>query len=98
MELNVKRDGVRSVVYVSGDIDLHSSPEFRQTVLELFKKRGQEQIIVNLAGVQYLDSSGVASLVEGLREARKKKWALCAGRFERRSPARSGVDTVAQRV
>ena len=76
MELNVKRDGVRSVVYVSGDIDLHSSPEFRQTVLELFKKRGQEQIIVNLAGVQYLDSSGVASLVEGLREARKKN-----GRF-----------------
>ena len=44
MELNVKREGPRSVVYVTGDIDLHSSPELRQTVLELFQKRGQEQL------------------------------------------------------
>ncbi len=76
MELNVKREGPRSVVYVTGDIDLHSSPELRQTVLELFQKRGQEQIIVNLAGVPYIDSSGIASLVEGLQEARKRN-----GRF-----------------
>ena len=79
MELNVKREGPRSVVYVTGDVDLHSSPELQkrgQTVLELFQKRGQEQIIVNLAGVPYIDSSGIASLVEGLQEARKRN-----GRF-----------------
>lgn len=72
MDLNVKRTGTRSVVYVAGDIDLHSSPELRETVLDLFRKRQQEQIIVNLAEVPYIDSSGIASLVEGLQEARKR--------------------------
>lgn len=72
MDLNVKRIGTRSVVYVEGDIDLHSSPELRETVLDLFRKRQQEQIIVNLAEVPYIDSSGIASLVEGLQEARKQ--------------------------
>ena len=72
MDLNIKRIGTRSVVYVEGDIDLYSSPELRETVLDLFRKREQEQIIVNLAEVSYIDSSGIASLVEGLQEARKQ--------------------------
>lgn len=40
--------------------------------MDLFRKRQQEQIIVNLAEVSYIDSSGIASLVEGLQEARKQ--------------------------
>ena len=72
MDLNIKRIGTRSVVYVEGDIDLYSSPELRETVFDLFRKRQQEQIIVNLAEVSYIDSSGIASLVEGLQEARKQ--------------------------
>ncbi len=72
MEIKVKREGSRSVVYVSGDIDLHSSPKLRETVLDLFQKRGQEKVILNLSKVPYVDSSGIASLVEGLQEAKKK--------------------------
>jgi anti-sigma B factor antagonist len=30
-------------------------------------------VVVNLSGVQYIDSSGIASLVEGLQEARKRE-------------------------
>ena len=73
MEINVKRDGAQSVVYVSGDIDLYTSPKLRETILELFGKRGQERVIVNLKEVNYVDSSGIASLVEGLQEAKKHK-------------------------
>ncbi len=76
MDLNVKRNGSKSVVYVEGDIDLHSSPELREVVLDLFRNREQDQIIVNLSEVAYIDSSGIASLVEGLQEARKRN-----GRF-----------------
>jgi anti-sigma B factor antagonist len=71
MDINVKREGKRSVVEVTGDIDLYTSPKLRQTVLELFRQRGQETVIVDLSGVQYVDSSGIASLVEGLQEAKK---------------------------
>lgn len=76
MDLNVKRSGTRSVVQVAGDIDLHSSPELRETVLDLFRNRNQVEILLNLTEVSYIDSSGIASLVEGLQEARKQN-----GRF-----------------
>lgn len=73
MEINVKRDGSCSKVYVSGDIDLYSSPKLRETILDLYRKRGQKKVIVNLSQVHYVDSSGIASLVEGLQEAKKRK-------------------------
>ncbi len=73
MDINVKRDGARSIVYVSGDIDLYTSPQLRETVLDLLQKRAQERVIVNLKDVHYIDSSGIASLVEGLQEAKKAK-------------------------
>ncbi len=41
-------------------------------MLDLFRKRGQEKVILNLSQVPYVDSSGIASLVEGLQEAKKK--------------------------
>jgi len=72
MEIHVKRDGDCSVVYVAGDIDLSTSPKLRETILDLFQKRKQNKVVVNLSEVNYVDSSGIASLVEGLQEARKK--------------------------
>ena len=73
MDINVKRDGARSIIYVSGDIDLYTSPQLRDTVLDLLGNRGQDRVIVNLKDVHYIDSSGIASLVEGLQEAKKRQ-------------------------
>ena len=73
LSINVVRNGPNSVIHVSGDIDLHTSPELRTTILDLFEKRGQERVVLDLKGVNYIDSSGVASLVEGLQEAKKRK-------------------------
>ena len=61
------------MVQIQGDIDLKSSPQVRAAILDLFEKRGQERVILDLKGVNYIDSSGVASLVEGLQEAKKRK-------------------------
>lgn len=71
MEINIKRDGTCSIVYITGDIDLYSSPQLRETVLDLFQKREQQKVILNLTDVPYIDSSGIASLVEGLQEAKR---------------------------
>ena len=80
IEINIVRNGACSVVHIDGDIDLNTSPEVRAAVLDLYEKRGQERVILNLAGVNYLDSSGVASLVEGLQEAKKRnaRFIICA--------------------
>ena len=60
-------------MYVSGDVDLHTSPELRETILDLLGKRGQKRVIVDLSEVPYIDSSAIASLIEGLQEARKRE-------------------------
>ena len=63
------------VVDVAGDIDLNSSGRFQQDILLLMDKK-PDRIVVNLAGVPYMDSSGVASLVKLLSRARKGGAAL----------------------
>jgi anti-sigma B factor antagonist len=80
IDINIVRNGACSVVHVDGDIDLKTSPELRAAILDLYEKRGQERVIIDLAGVNYIDSSGVASLVEGLQEAKKRnaRFILCA--------------------
>jgi anti-sigma B factor antagonist len=55
---------------VSGDIDLATSPELRKALLREFRELKTPRVVLNLAGVRYIDSSGVASLVEGLKASR----------------------------
>lgn len=66
----VRWDDRKAVVDVIGDIDLSRSVEFQQQLLLLLDQKPQ-QIVVNLASVPYMDSSGVASLVKVLARARK---------------------------
>lgn len=53
---------------VVGQIDLGSSPALRKTLLESLN--GAKSVAINLSAVKYIDSSGIASLVEVLRAAR----------------------------
>jgi len=57
-----------TIVDVVGQIDLGSSPALRKTLLESLN--GTKRVAINLSAVKYIDSSGIASLVEVLREAR----------------------------
>jgi anti-sigma B factor antagonist len=60
-----------TIVDVSGDIDMGTSPALRTTLLEALKKTSR--LVVNLREVRYVDSSGIASLVEVLKEAHNKQ-------------------------
>jgi anti-sigma B factor antagonist len=56
------------IIAFTGDVDLEHSPRAREVLLE-----GLEQgksIFVDLSGVTYIDSSGVASLVEAFQRAK----------------------------
>lgn len=57
-----------TIVDVTGDIDMGTSPGLRKTLLDSLKETSR--LIVNLRDVRYVDSSGIASLVEVLKEAR----------------------------
>lgn len=60
-----------TVFDVSGDIDLASSPELRKALLRELRELRVPRVVLNLKDVHYIDSSGVASLVEGLKASRE---------------------------
>jgi anti-sigma B factor antagonist len=55
---------------ISGDIDLSTSPDLRKPLLRELRELRTPRVVLNLKAVRYIDSSGVASLVEGLKAAR----------------------------
>jgi anti-sigma B factor antagonist len=59
-----------SLIRVVGEVDLYSSPELRKAILKAVPS-AEGGLAIDLAGVTYIDSSGVATLVEGLRSARE---------------------------
>ena len=58
-----------SVVAFTGEVDLESSPAAREILLKCLESTSK--VIVDLSEVTYIDSSGVASLVEALQAAKK---------------------------
>ncbi len=70
MQVLTRRKNGATVVDVMGDVDLYNSPEVRKAVMEAVRAEGVQRVVMNLKGVRYIDSSGVASLVEGLKTSR----------------------------
>jgi anti-sigma B factor antagonist len=58
-----------SIVAFTGEVDLESSPAAREILLKCLESTSK--VIVDLSEVTYIDSSGVASLVEALQAAKK---------------------------
>jgi anti-sigma B factor antagonist len=77
LTIEVEKLANGSLIRVMGEVDLYSSPELRTTILKVIPKAAQH-VSVDLSGVEYIDSSGIATLVEGLRSAREhdKKFIL----------------------
>ena len=63
----VNRDIV--ICDITGDIDINSSPQIRSEFDKLIAKKIMK-IIINLQGVSYVDSSGLATLVEMLKRTK----------------------------
>ena len=55
---------------IKGEVDLYSSPNVRKAILELTNKK-RPVIFIDLQGVNYMDSSGVATMIEGLQLCNK---------------------------
>lgn len=65
------KHGVFGVLDVHGEVDLSWSQELRGAVLKALQQH--DALAVRLAKVDYIDSSGIAALVEGFQQARTKQ-------------------------
>ena len=63
------------VVRLVGEIDLDRAPEARRLLLDCVKR--SKDVLVDLSAVTYIDSSGIASLVEALQWAKRRGTDLC---------------------
>jgi len=61
----LEKDGV-TVFEIDGEVNLSTSPELKKQ----FEKSAPKKLVVDLQKVQYIDSSGLATLVEILKKTR----------------------------
>jgi anti-sigma B factor antagonist len=69
MQIKSRSENNILILDISGEVDLYSSPEIRKKFNEITEKK-VPLIIVNLSEVNYIDSSGVATLVEAFQKTR----------------------------
>jgi anti-sigma B factor antagonist len=72
MELGLEIDESRApftVLSVKGEVDVYTAPRLREKLVELVSQ-GKLKVIVDLEGVDFLDSTGLGVLVGGLKRLR----------------------------
>ena len=59
-----------NVLQLEGEIDLHVSPEVAQSLRSMIEKK-PKVVAIDLGKVTYLDSSGLAALIEGMQNVQE---------------------------
>jgi anti-anti-sigma factor len=73
--IDIEQMGDASVVHLSGEVDLNVSPTLRTELKDLAATK-VPLIVIEMSNVPYIDSSGVATLVECLQRVSRYKGSL----------------------
>lgn len=77
LEIRVDQGGVSTNVGLKGRVDIDSSPNLRDRLLEVLLRQSSDVITVDLSDVPYIDTSGMATLIEALKIARHHQKSFC---------------------
>ena len=72
MEVKTFQQNAVTVIQVTGEINISTSPDFKKH----FEKMPSQKIIIDLEKVNYVDSSGLATLVEVLKKTKSQGGSL----------------------
>jgi anti-sigma B factor antagonist len=75
LSLSTRTVGDRTVVEVGGEIDVYTAPKLREQLVELVND-GNYHLVVDMEGVDFLDSTGLGVLVGGLKRVRAHEGSL----------------------
>lgn len=70
-----RKEGI--TMRLCGRLNIDSSPAFRDQLLASLRAQSPQSVIVDFSDVSYVDSSGIATLIEGLKIARQRQTTLC---------------------
>lgn len=73
MELDIQKTSTGELceLVLTGEIDVYTAPTLKQELVALIEN-GCVDVIVDLGGVAFIDSSGLGVLVSALRRARER--------------------------
>src|SRR5882762_4080696 len=77
LEITVDHSEAEILVRLQGHLGIDSSPDFRDRLLTMLRGQSAKTVIVDLTDVPYIDTSGIATLIEGLKAARNRGTRLC---------------------
>jgi len=77
MELDIQseHDSDQCVLTLRGEVDVYTAPALKDKLVDLIES-GCTNVVVDLEGVSFIDSSGLGVLVSGLRRARERDGAV----------------------
>jgi anti-sigma B factor antagonist len=71
MNVEIVKENIEAgfLLRLKGDVDMNTSPDVRNAIAEVFKINvpGMKALLIDLSQVRYMDSSGIATLVEGMQ-------------------------------
>jgi anti-sigma B factor antagonist len=65
----------KPVLDLTGEVDSYNSPKLREKMVSLIDE-GNAELVVNMTGVDYIDSTGLGTLVGGLKRASEKNGSI----------------------
>jgi anti-sigma B factor antagonist len=78
MTIEVENINTGAIIRITGEVDLSVSPSIKEKILEQIELNKKEHnfniaksIYADLSGVSYIDSSGIASLIQSHQQAAK---------------------------
>jgi len=77
LEISINHGEKGSILRLRGRINLDSSPAFRDQLLAMLQAQSPPAVIVDVSDVSYMDGSGLATLIEGLKIALQRHTTLC---------------------
>jgi anti-sigma B factor antagonist len=69
MNVSVRISEGARIVDVSGQVDINGSPVLRKVLFDELKE--SPKVALNLSAIRYIDSSGIAVMLEALRESQR---------------------------
>src|SRR3974377_61883 len=71
MEIRVEQIDEVALITLSGRLDMETSPDLRRAALKLYNKGECKNLTIDFANVSYIDTSGLATLLEILVTAKE---------------------------
>lgn len=76
LEITVHHSEESSTLHLRGRLNIDSSPDLRDRLLATLRSEPPKAVIIDLKDVTYIDSSAIATLIEGLKVARMQQTTL----------------------